>query len=117
MEVFHMTDIIPLIGISYPPVGRTSYNVACPCCDDKPRAKHMNINLKRDVFRCPRCGISGGIFDLYALYTGVPRDKVREDIISRIGNPRLIERQEQKPVPQPVITECPITDIVIRCQR
>ena len=114
MEVFHMTDIIPLIGISYPPVGRTSYNVACPCCDDKPRAKHMNINLKRDVFRCPRCGISGGIFDLYALYTGVPRDKVREDIISRIGNPRLIERQEQKPVPQPVITECPITDIETR---
>lgn len=71
MDIFHMADIIPLIGLPHPPYGRSSYNVPCPCCDDEPRAKHLNINLQKDVFRCPRCGFSGGIFDLYAYYTGI----------------------------------------------
>ena len=115
MEVFlHMTDIIPLIGIQYPPAGRTSYNVPCPCCDDKPRARHLNINLKRDVFRCPRCGISGGIFDLYALYTGAPRDKVREELLNKLGTSRPIATIERKMALQSIPNECPITDIEAR---
>ena len=68
MELFHMADIIPLIGLPPPPSGRSSYNIPCPCCDDEPGKRHLNINLKKDVFRCPRCGFSGGIFDLYAYY-------------------------------------------------
>ena len=73
MEIFHMWDIVSLLGLPMPS-GRSSYYIQCPCCDENPRKKHLNINLKKEVFRCPRCGISGGIFDLYALYTGVPRD-------------------------------------------
>lgn len=114
MEVFHMTDIIPLIGIPYPPTGRTSYNIPCPCCDDKPHAKHLNINLKRDVYRCPRCGISGGIFDLYALYTGVPRDKVREELLNRLGASRPAAAIERRAALQTIPVECPITDIEAR---
>ena len=45
MDIFHMSDIIPLIGLPYPPYGRSNYNVPCPCCDDVPHAKHLNINL------------------------------------------------------------------------
>ena len=59
MDIFHMSDIIPQIGLPYPPYGRSNYNVPCPCCDDEPHAKHLNINLQKDVFRCPRCGFSG----------------------------------------------------------
>ena len=70
MEKIHMWDIISLLGIPYPSSGQSSYYVQCPCCDENPRKKHLNINLKKEVFRCPRCGASGGIFDLYALYTG-----------------------------------------------
>ena len=65
MDIFHMSDIIPLLGLPYPPYGRSAYNISCPCCDDNPRKKHLNINLKKDVFRCPRCGFCGGVFDLY----------------------------------------------------
>lgn len=87
MEKIHMWDIISLLGIPYPSSGQSSYYVQCPCCDENPRKKHLNINLKKEVFRCPRCGASGGIFDLYALYTGIPRDEVRKAILARMGVP------------------------------
>ena len=114
MDLFHMTDILPLIGIGYPPNGRTSFNVPCPCCDDKPRGKHLNINVRRDVFRCPRCGISGGIFDLYSLYTGVPREKVRNELVSKLGMPQQVNIIKRKPVPPTFVQDCPITDVETR---
>ena len=84
---FQMNDILPLLPVPQPPMGRSSYNIPCPVCDHAgSRKRHLNINLKRNVFRCPKCGqFEGGVFDLYAYYTGVPRDKVREDLIDRLG--------------------------------
>lgn len=112
MDIIHMSDIIPLLGLPYPPSGRSSYNIPCPCCDDGPRKKHLNINMQKDVFRCPRCGFSGGVFDLYAQYTGISRDTVRETLLSRLDI--------QGDIPQPtkpkviVVPECPPTDIDAR---
>ena len=83
---YQMTDIIPLLPIPQPPFGKSSYNIPCPLCD-RPgtRDKHLNINLKRNVFRCPKCGqFEGGVFDLYAYYADVPRDKVLEDVTARL---------------------------------
>ena len=96
MEKIHMWDIISLLGIPYPSSGQSSYYVQCPCCDENPRKKHLNINLKKEVFRCPRCGASGGIFDLYALYTGIPRDEVRKAILAQMGVPENASRLRQK---------------------
>lgn len=112
MEIFHMWDIVSLLGLPMPS-GRSSYYIQCPCCDENPRKKHLNINLKKEVFRCPRCGISGGIFDLYALYTGVPRDKVRKELVERLGPPELITHQKKKVVPEQK-EECPLADIESR---
>ena len=89
---YQMTDILPLLPIPQPPHGRSAYNIPCPLCD-RPgtREKHLNINLKRNVYRCPKCGqFQGGVFDLYAYYMGIPRDKVLEDITARLhgGSPR-----------------------------
>ena len=81
MVEIHIYDIIPLIGIPEPPSGRHSYNISCPCCDTNPRGKHLNINLTKDVFCCPRCHFSGGVFDLYAYYAQVDRKNVREILI------------------------------------
>ena len=113
MEKIHMWDIISLLGIPYPSSGQSSYYVQCPCCDENPRKKHLNINLKKEVFRCPRCGASGGIFDLYALYTGIPRDEVRKAILARMGVPENASRPRQKILPK-ADTECPLTDIDAR---
>ena len=112
MEIFHMWDIISLLGLPMPS-GRSSYYIQCPCCDENPRKKHLNINLKKEVFRCPRCGISGGIFDLYALYTGVSRDKVKEELVERLGPPELITKQKKKVIPDQK-EECPLADITLR---
>ena len=48
METFYMTDLIPLLGLPNPPYGQTSYYVQCPCCDENPRKRHLNINLAKD---------------------------------------------------------------------
>lgn len=88
---YQMTDILPLLPIPQPPYGRSAYNIPCPLCD-RPgtREKHLNINLKRNVYRCPKCGqFQGGVFDLYAYYMGVPRDKVLEDITARLHGGKL----------------------------
>lgn len=114
MDTFNMTDLIPLLGLPTPPYGQTSYYVQCPCCDDNPRKRHLNINLVKDVFRCPKCGISGGIFDLYSLYTGVPRDKVYAALTQRLQPALSSSRQKVKIVPQAIVQEYPITDIETR---
>ena len=84
---YQMTDILPLLPIPQPPMGKSAYNIPCPICDHTgSRKRHLNINLKRNVFRCPKCGqFEGGVFDLYAYYTGVPRDKVCQDLTDRLG--------------------------------
>lgn len=35
MEIFHMWDIVSLLGLPMPP-GRSSYYIQCPCCDENP---------------------------------------------------------------------------------
>ena len=84
---FQMNDILPLLPIPQPPMGKSSYNIPCPICDHVgSRKRHLNINLKRNVFRCPKCGqFEGGVFDLYAYYANVPRDKVLEELTNRLG--------------------------------
>ena len=83
MRRFSMLEVISILGLPMPQSGRSSYNISCPYCDAKPKQKHLNINLKKEVFRCPKCGEHGGIFDLYSLFSGVPRDKVLDDLINR----------------------------------
>jgi len=81
MEIFHMADIIPLLPIPYPPQGKSSYYINCPNCDYGGKNRHLNINLIKDVFRCPKCGFSGGVFDLYCRYTRYPRENVRDELM------------------------------------
>lgn len=71
---YGMKDILPLLSIPQPPIGRSSYNIPCPLCDHpNTRHGHLNINLKKNVFRCSKCGsFEGGVFDLYAYYMNIP---------------------------------------------
>jgi hypothetical protein len=104
MDTFHMADIIPLLPLPYPPRGRSSYYVPCPHCDRSGRQKdrHLNISLSKNVFRCPKCGWNGGVFDLYAFYTGNPRKGIREELKRVLGGDRGVRRRTAKPsVPAP----------------
>ena len=114
MEMFHITDVISVLGLPYPALGQTSYYVPCPCCDDgRSHSKHLNINIKKEVFRGPRCNVSGGIFDLYALYKGVPRNQVYRELVEKLGTPTSAARPKittPRNIPQAAWCECPITD-------
>ncbi len=107
-----MTDVLPLLGISYPP-GRRSFYMQCPCCNDT--KKHLNINLVKSAFRCPRCGFHGGVLDLYAFYANTNKKQAFADIRDRLhldaGN--LQARKAPKPT-QIADIDCPITDIDTR---
>lgn len=123
MVEIHITDIIPLIGIPGPPNGRPVYNISCPCCDDNPRKKHLNINLNKDVFCCPRCHFSGGVFDLYSHYSGVDRKNARDVLMEKLGlkdsGPSYEgsnQKQERRTITRPILQEIelPLTDIDAR---
>ena len=123
MVEIHITDIIPLIGIPGPTNGRPVYNISCPCCDDNPRKKHLNINLNKDVFCCPRCHFSGGVFDLYSYYSGVDRKLAREVLMEKLGlkdsgstYDGSKHKQERRTIQRPILQdiELPLTDIDAR---
>ena len=115
MEKLHIADIVAMLDLPIPPSGQSSYYVSCPCCDEDPRKKHLNINLVKDVFRCPRCGVSGGMFDLYSLYTGVPREKVYRAIANKFESPVVLEQIKKRvPLELPKVQEYPLTDIETR---
>lgn len=120
MRSYHMADIISLLGLPYPPQGRSSYYIPCPCCDSG-RHKHLNISLAKDVFRCPRCGFSGGLFDLYAHYTGVNRNDVLDELRKRLGgydddsqSKHAGQSSTRKAPIAPEVIDCPLTDIDTR---
>lgn len=92
-----MVDVVALLGLPVP--DRASFYVPCPCCDTG-KGKHLNINLKKEVFRCARCGEAGGIFDLYSLFTGTPREQARRAIIERISPPQRTAAWEDQVQPR-----------------
>lgn len=105
---FAMLDIIEALHLPYPPPGRASYNINCPNCDVPPHKpkKHLNINLQKDVFCCPKCGAKGGMFDLYALFTGIDRHQVIQVLTGSVQAPQrkwIIEN-----------TQTPMAEIDIR---
>ena len=98
-------DVIRLLGLPEPDGNRSNYYIHCPNCDDYgKRSKHLNINLVKNIFRCPRCGVvHGGVLDFYSLFTGVPRDRANDDLRNRLlldDSPEL-RRRLSKPRPQP----------------
>jgi len=114
---FHMSDILPLLPIKQPADGKRSYYVTCPCCDgDNKQNGHLNINLVKDMFRCPRCGFSGGVLKLYSYYANVSLDEARKAIAEKLhiydnthnGKTKITEPKE------PVINEYPLADIDMR---
>ena len=75
---YTMADVLPLLGIQIP--DKADFYVQCPNCDAG-KGRHLNICLQRNskgkdnVFRCCKCGIGGGVLDLYMLFNNIPEDK------------------------------------------
>lgn len=66
---FTIRDVSELLGLETKGnVNSRSFNVRCPRCD-KEHAYHMNIDNKKNVFSCMKCGVSGGTLDLYVMFS------------------------------------------------
>lgn len=60
-------DVLSLVNI-HPSTSRASFNINCPLCDQgekNHREKHLNVNIEKDVWCCPKCGSGGGAVHLY----------------------------------------------------
>ena len=108
---FSMMDVIALLNLPYPPSGRASYNINCPCCDTHNK-RHLNINFTKGVFRCPRCGFAGGVLDLYSHYANMDRAQAYKAIMDKMGidsaSPAKM-RPHYAAIPE--INECPMAGI------
>ena len=60
----------------------------CPFCLGKDgehdKHGHLNVNFQKNVFRCNRCNIQGGMLDLYSLYFNLSRKEAYKDIVERL---------------------------------
>lgn len=69
-----MQEAAMLLGIDVNTSHRSD-NVPCPVCSKLHREKKLNINFEKEVFRCAKCGISGGPIKLWGLYKGISDPK------------------------------------------
>ena len=80
---FNMADVAGLVGLQIKRRGSISWEAYCPFCQDE-KGK-MNLNLKKNVFRCNRCGESGGMLDLYGKLYHVDHGTACSEIKELLG--------------------------------
>lgn len=97
---FDIGDVAYLLQIPIPYKGneRTNYNVDCPFCGKKEK---LNLNFRKNVFRCNRCIESGHMLDLYAKIYGIDTKQAYHEIVDRLhcnvpGSSYEIRRKEIK---------------------
>lgn len=68
---FSMEEIFDYMQINYVQYarGRNSFNIPCPNCDAGSHKSHLNVNLTKKAWRCPKCGSYGNAVNFYALAT------------------------------------------------
>lgn len=97
---FTIRDIAYLMNLHIRHKNTVSYDVDCPFCGDK-KGK-LNLNLKKNVFKCNRCGESGGMLALYGKVYGVDNQTACQEIKDALGkNEKAPEYQVKKKVITP----------------
>lgn len=75
---FTIRDVVGLLRLHIRHKNAISYDADCPFCGEK-KGK-LNLNLKKNVFKCNRCGESGGMLALYGKLYGVDNKTARQEI-------------------------------------
>ena len=102
---FTIRDVAELCGLGngiekYP--NRVSIDINCPFCGGK---KKMNLNLKKDVFGCNRCGEKGGMLALYGKIFGVDNQTAYAEITEKLGNGNIRKSGSSRSAAENIKTE------------
>ena len=65
---FTICDVANVMNLRIRHRNTVSLDVDCPLCDD--HKGKMNLNFQKNVFRCNRCGESGGMLICMRKHTG-----------------------------------------------
>lgn len=75
---FTIRDVAEILNLHVRHRNTVSLDVDCPFCGEK-KGK-LNLNLKKNVFKCNRCGESGGMLALYGKLYGVDNQTACQEI-------------------------------------
>lgn len=80
---YDISDVVNLLKLQVRHKNSVSLDVNCPFCGET-KGK-MNVNLRKNVFRCNRCDVSGGMLDLYGRLYGVNTSEANRQIREALG--------------------------------
>lgn len=80
---FNIKDVAYLLNLHIRHKNTVSLDADCPFCGD--RKGKLNLNLKKNVFKCNRCGESGGMLALYGKVYGVNNHTACREIKDALG--------------------------------
>ena len=80
---FTIMDVAYLLNLHVRHKNAASLDVDCPFCGEK-KGK-LNLNTKKNVFKCNRCGESGGMLSLYGKIYGVDNQTACREIKDALG--------------------------------
>lgn len=104
---FDMEDLACLLKLEVKHRKAASWDVNCPFCQE--RKGKMNLNLGKKVFRCNRCGESGGMLDLYGGLYGLDHATACEEIKAALGRgkseTKYAVRRKKQEIQQPDIPQ------------
>ncbi len=80
---FTIRDVSCLLNLRIRHRNAVSLDADCPFCGES-KGK-LNLNLKKNVFKCNRCGESGGMLSLYGKIYGVDNQTACKEIKDALG--------------------------------
>ena len=99
---FDIMQIVSLLNIQIKRPSGSSVYVNCPFCTDtrgRPDTKrHMNVHPEKNVWRCNRCGRSGGKLALYAEFYGIDTKEAYKQLMDSLHGKQLPEQKRKVPV-------------------
>ena len=80
---FTIREVAGIMNLHIRHKNGVSLDADCPFCGD--RKGKLNLNVKKNVFKCNRCGESGGMLALYAKVYGVDNQTACQEIKDTLG--------------------------------
>lgn len=113
---FDITDVAKILNLRIRRKMSNSWYADCPFCGD--RKGKLNINTQKQVFRCNRCGASGGMLRLYADLYNLTHKEAFDEICSALHLGTIVDkyqiRQGQKEKTAPSVENTDLAPLEVR---